>query len=493
LRKRLRLWIWLPFLTALCAAPSASAMPVRPAAVPSPFAAMSTDVAAAAASAPTCSPGGPPVCFMPAQLRQAYDFPNGSGAPTGAGQTIVIFTAYGSPDIRQDLAAFDAENGLPAPPSFTVIPQVTPTGKSGSGATWNWALETSLDVEYAHAMAPGASIVLGVAVNDDSSNLAQVEREVLPNYPGAIVVNAFGQDESGAASDPDFTSTLTELFAANVAQGGTIVASAGDFGASNGTELEAAAGFSVSPSAMASFPASSPLVLAVGGTMGSPNLDSLWRAPGTYGGEQAWNEGFAATGGAPSAVYAAGDWQKNVTGASMRIEPDVSYYASIRGGVVVVLSCFPGANGAIDFCNPTLGRHRLVGGTSAGVPQWAAIVALANELRGRQGKLPLGRTTPLLYALAADKSTYRQDFHDVTSDDNRLDLTFYGLSGLSSFGFSAGPGYDVPTGLGTPDVARLIHDLAERDARGLRDVGGLYGDTTAAAGRGSHHVLSPGG
>jgi subtilase family serine protease len=199
---------------------------------------------------------------------------------------------------------------------------------------------------------------------------------------------------------------------------------------------------------MASFPASSPLVLSVGGTMGNPAPNGLWRN-GHYGGEQVWNELMpdfsfpgAATGGAPSAVFKAPFWQLGITGEKMRAEPDVSYNAALNGGVVVVMG----------------GRHGVVGGTSAAAPQWAAIVALANEARGRQGRPPLGLATPQLYMLARDRSDYRQDFHDITTGNNALFGDLYGFPG-----FDAGRGYDLPTGLGTPVVSNLIKDLAGRD------------------------------
>jgi subtilase family serine protease len=121
--------------------------------------------------------------------------------------------------------------------------------------------------------------------------------------------------------------------------------------------------------------------------------------------------------------------------------PDVAYNAADNGGVIVVLG----------------GLHGVVGGTSAGAPQWAAIIALANDLRGKRG--PLGAATPQLWALAHAKNDYRQDFHDITTGSNAL----FGL-GSGFPGFSAGPGYDYATGLGTPDVSNLLKDLSRPDA-----------------------------
>ena len=123
--------------------------------------------------------------------------------------------------------------------------------------------------------------------------------------------------------------------------------------------------------------------------MGLPFPQGLWNA-GVYGGEQAWSEpvsvfpGAGAGGGAPSVVYRAPFWQRGMTGSAMRAEPDVSYNAAFNGGVVVVFH----------------GKHGVVGGTSAGAPQWAAIIALANEVRGKRGMPPLGLATPQLWLLA---------------------------------------------------------------------------------------------
>jgi subtilase family serine protease len=406
------------------------------------------------------TPACPILCYSPANLRQVYDFPAGGGAPTGAGQTIVLVDAYGAPDIQTDLPAFDAAFGIPDPPSFSVLHQSTVIPGAGDPAPdlMGWQIETALDVEYAHAMAPGANIVLAVANSDDSADLAEVEREVLPQYPSAIVSQSFGLDETGPGSDPNFQATVQPLYWNALLHGGTILASSGDFGASNGTEFEG-----VTPSPMASFPASSPLVLAVGGTEGHPYPDGLFRN-GHYGAEEVWNEPQlgSATGGAPSVVFRAPFWQLGLTGVSGRAEPDVSYNAAIQGGVVIIFSCLPDGNGGLT-CNPSTIKHAVVGGTSAGVPQWAAIVALANELRGRQGARRLGLVAPYLYLLARDGRAYHQDFHDISLGDNTL--------AGSAFGFSAKPGYDLATGLGTPDVSALLRDLTAFGGRD--DLAGL--------------------
>ena len=468
---RLRYWLSVAVAAAFGCAGIAAAAPMRPALSSVPFVEIS---ASAAKAAPVCPNGL--VCYSPSHLKDAYDFPKGKSAPSGVGQTIVIVEAYGSDTIAQDLAQFDAENGLPGPPSFTTVDQQTPMTDEGSGDVDHWKIETSLDVEYAHAMAPGANIVLAVALTDDTRNIAQLVTEVLPQYPGAIVSQSFGTDETGPASDPERAAILDAAYMNHILTGGTVLASSGDFGASDFTPLFG------HPVPMASYPAVSPFVVAVGGTEGDPFPDGLWRPNGSkYGSEQVWNEltprispGAGASGGAPSRTYSAPIWQQGITGIPMRAEPDVAYNAANNGGVIVVASL------------RAPGQHGVVGGTSAGAPQWAAIVALANELRGRQGRLPLGLATPQLYAIGADRKSYREDFNDILSGNNAL---FGDPSQLP--GFVAGPGYDLPTGLGTPVVSKLLADLAGREGRGGK-LGDLVGSGQSGVAHG-HVRFNPGG
>ena len=473
---RLRFLAWLSVAAAALAfVAAAGAAPLRPMLAAGPFTPLS------GASVP-CLNGGLP-CYLPFELQAAYNFPSGPGAPTGAGQTIVVVTAYGAPFLRDDVATFGSLTGVPFAPNLTVHTQQTAVqGATGSGQTYFWQVETDLDAEWAYAMAPQARIVVAVASSDDPRDVAQVMREVLPRYPGAIVTQSFGMDETGAASVPGLAAAFGPMYLDVLRGGGTVLASSGDFGASNGTELEG-----VTPSAMAAYPASDPLVLAVGGTEGNPYPDGLLTDAGTYGGEQAWNEispsGFpGAGGGAPSAIFDAPPWQRSLHTKS-RLEPDVSYNASLADGALVIVSCRPNrADGGVTLDPSCVDSSRqgyiAVGGTSAGAPQWAAIVALANQVRAGQVRPPLGLVAPVLYDLARDPRAYARDFHDVSAGVNTLDLTALGAPAPSQFGFSAGPGYDLATGLGTPNVANLLVDLVAHDA------GAIPGNVAPGAGRG---------
>jgi subtilase family serine protease len=468
--RRLRLLLGvLAAALALVAASGAAAVTVRPAALGLPYVQISDSAAQAAQAAPI-SPDGR-VYYTPVFIRQAYDIPSGPDAPTGLGQTILVVTAFGSPTLDDDVAQFNAENGLPkVRGGIKVITQKTPVSSEG-GDPFQWQIETSLDVEWAHAIAPGAKIVVAVADTDDTGNIAQVVSEVLPRYPDAIVVQSFGVDEAGAASDPDAARTMNLAYLNQVLHGGTVLAAAGDFGASNLTP------FVGQPVPMAAFPAASPLVLAIGGTMGDPHPDGLWQN-GHYGGEQVWNEVIqnptgllvGATGGAPSTVYPAPPWQLGLTGVPTRAEPDVAFNAALDGGVIIVLG----------------GKHGVIGGTSAATPQWAAIIGLANDLRGHGARTQLGLATPQLYALARNPQTYARDFHDITKGNNAL---FGDPAQLP--GFLAKPGYDLPTGLGTPVVSQLLRDLASIDNPKLR-ADDLIGGGDDRHGHGRHRFVAGG-
>jgi subtilase family serine protease len=398
-------------------ASSAHAPFQRPAVPPSSYVASPpvTWIASTGGSLP-CAPGF--ICYRPSDLRKIYDVPAGID---GSGQTIIIVDAFGSRSLQADLAQFDAENSLPDPPNLTIL------GNNGHGNqndpnVQGWSMETTLDVEWAHAFAPGAAIVLSVAGNDNAHSLTKAVEKALPKYPGAIVSQSFGGDETFVRRGFIDEFSAHRVYAGAVALGDSILAATGDWGASGTGDT----------GIVAWYPATDPLVTAIGGTQGHPWPIGLQNPLGGYGAEETWNEsvyGGGATGGAPSQLFPSPVYQQGVSGYAKRTVPDVSLNASSIAGSLIVWQ----------------GLHGVVGGTSVSTAEWAGILALANQARGAAGNGPLGQANAALYSVAKN---HPDAFHDITSGDNTFDPDFPG--------FSAGPGYDLTTGLGTPDVGKLV-------------------------------------
>src|SRR5713101_4333094 len=214
------------------------------------------------------------VCYSPSFIKKAYEFPSTSTLD-GTGQTIVIVDAFGSPTIVNDLALFDARFGIPAPPSFTIFcgnsatpldPTTCPHVDINANAPhdeFGWTIETSLDVQYAHAMAPGANIVLDVASTSSGNAINDAETSAIAAYPGAVFSQSFGIPEGFINAGANNAQLLqaNKNYAAGVASGDTFFASAGDTGATFGTTT-----------AMSNFPASNPFNTNVTGTNGMPYI-----------------------------------------------------------------------------------------------------------------------------------------------------------------------------------------------------------------------------
>ncbi len=336
--------------------------------------------------------------YSPSQIATAYAFNNLSFngvAGNGAGETIAIVDAYSDPNIQTDLNTFDTQFGLPA----TTITQVNENGGTslpGPDTSGGWGMETSLDVEWAHAMAPGAKILL---VEANSSNESDLLAGVSYAAQNANVVSmSWGGGEFSGETSYDSTFSVP---------GVAFVASSGDAGAP------------------VSWPAASPNVLAVGGTALTLN------ANGSYGSETGWS----GSGGGISAYESMPSYQASAnTGASNRSNPDVAYNASPNTGFAVYDS----------YQN---GGWTQVGGTSAGAPQWAAILAIADQGRALAG-LPALNSTNAQEVMTELYQAQATDFHDITSGTS-----------TGSPNYTATAGYDFVTGLGTPIVANVVNTL----------------------------------
>lgn len=385
-------------------------------------------------------------CYGPSDIRNQYDFnPVYAAGDTGAGQTIVIFDSFGSPTVESDLQTFDTAYGLPAPPSFKIY---TPEGKptypylrAGSGASKNknfatqinWAYETTLDVEWAHAMAPGANIALVVTPNAETEgvqglqNLQNVQSWALSNNIGTIWSNSFAATEQSFQNQA-VVNRLDGLYAQAASEGVSAFFATGDTGAENVDRQQ-----NPYPIPTVTYPASSPNVIAVGGT----EIPAPPPAISSYQPEAMWNDCCGSGGGGFSTIFSQPAFQSaagiaDPTGT--RGLPDVSYNAALVSAILVYESFDPAGAG-----------WAIIGGTSAATPQWAAIDALANDADGS-----LGFLAPRLYQIAENPAAYASAFHDITAGNN----SFGGVTG-----YNAAPDWDPATGLGTPDVAKLITAL----------------------------------
>lgn len=374
----------------------------------------------------------PVPCYAPAQIRRAYDIPS---YLTGAGETIVIIDAFGDPTVSSDLALFDSTFGLPTPTLNVICPQDCPTFDPTSADELGWAAEISLDVQWSHAIAPGATIDLVVARSDQDPDILAALQYVVQNNLGDVLSQSYGQGETCMA--PAVFAAQHQAFQDAASENMTVFASAGDYGAAEPDCTGTGYFLSVST------PASDPLVTAVGGT----HLDAN-HTTGAYYFETVWNNSgepagfdFGAGGGGFSTIYPRPYYQNSAnTGSAFRGLPDVTYDADVFGGVL----------GVCSECNDGIPTFYIVGGTSAGPPQWSGITALADQAAGHR----LGFLNPALYAIAAGP-LYHYAFHDITVGNNTWDT-----SGVT--GYSAGPGWDPASGLGSPDAADLIKLLISR-------------------------------
>lgn len=396
-------------------------------------------------------------CFSPEDLQQAFNITQlYQLGYDGRGQTIVLLGAGYTTTLQDDLRRFDQTWGLPDPPSFQILqPHGLPAPyKCGDGSVDRLQVGNTLAVEWAHAIAPGANLILLIGSNGSSSTpspqncvYSSIKDDLayaLNNHLGQIIsihdtYSELGPTLNSADPQADGQHLLSDthaLLQQAAQEQVTIIAPTGDTGA---TTLNASTGTLPTSSwqqPSVSWPASDPYVLAVGGTSLSLN------AAGAYSSETVWNsKSSGASGGGLSSLYPEPDYQQQVPNQMLlqgrRGIPDVSFpakgfliYGTFQTGLLGKLS--PGTWDHWDIQNTT--------GASAAC--WAGLIALANQISGK----PLGFLQPALYSL------HGQDMHDLTNGDN----TFAGVQG-----YEAQPGYDLVSGWGTPDAQDFLLALVQ--------------------------------
>jgi subtilase family serine protease len=386
------------------------------------------------------SAGRPAGGLTPAQVRTAYDTrPLTARGITGTGQTIVIVDSFGSPTIAADLASFDRYFGLPAPPSFRIIQPAGHVPAYHATATREtWASETTLDVEWAHVMAPAASIVLAetpTAENEGTTGFPQIvtaEKYVLRHHLGQVISQSFAATEQTFASR---TSVLRLRGAYQLAASRhvTVLAATGDEGATayryNMSDLYT--------TRAVSWPATDPLVTAVGGTQLDLRASGSRRKP-----DVAWS----GSGGGRSLFFARPSYQHAVRSvvSTRRGVPDVSMDASCNSAVTIYAS-FPGGGP---------GTWSTICGTSVATPLLAGLVALADQVAGHA----LGQINAALYAMAA---AHDRGIVDVVKGSNTQSF-FQGEQQYRIIGFAARKGYDLVSGVGTVNASYFVPELARQ-------------------------------
>ncbi len=372
--------------------------------------------------------------YSPAQVRSAYglDAP-GAGLTTppwdGTGQTIAIVDAYDNPSIYLALDAFDSQFGLtstgstlydqygPSSSFLTVLNQegqatsLPGTDPSGAGGD-NWEVEESLDVEWAHAIAPGAQIIL-VEANSQSLSDLMAAVATAASRPGVSVVSmswGFAEGQSVLAADE---ATYDGVF--NV-PGVTFVASTGDHGA-----------------AAPQYPAFSPNVVAVGGTSLTINADGSYNSETGFGYQSTALGTFIGSGGGISLYEPEPAYQEGVQSTGRRTIPDVALVADPATGAWI----------ADPYKLPGDDPFEVAGGTSLSAPCWAGLVALANQGRGAADEPTLDSSSP---------TDTLQALYSLPQSD-------YNIIGSGSNGYAAAAGYNLVTGLGSPVADLLVPDL----------------------------------
>ncbi len=380
-------------------------------------------------------------CYSPQEMRRIYgvgDLIN--HGYIGTGQTIVIIDSFGSPTIAADLHTFDQGYNLPDPPSLKIYaPLGTKKFDPSNGTMVGWAEETTLDVEWAHSIAPGASIALmtsPVAETQGIQGMPQflfLEQYALYHRLGKIISQSWATTENtlfGPGGRQVLTS-FNNFYKQAAADGVTVFGSSGDSGVANPNVHG-----KTYPFPTINFPASDPYVTAVGGTSLTASTH------GVYQSEVGWR----GSGGGVSQYFKEPGWQvNNLPGSDQSILngyrgiPDISYNADPSTAILIYLS----------FLGPQRAGYYGIGGTSEGSPQWAGLIADGSQLAGHS----LGYINPYLYAIGSS-SNYANSYHDITTGNNSSD----GITG-----YSCTTGWDPVTGWGSPQATSLLIHIIQME------------------------------
>jgi subtilase family serine protease len=432
-------------------------------------------------------------CFNPQSTQAAYNLaPLYAAGHDGRGVTIAIVDSYGSDTIAHDLHVYDqafglqpmcgeegvtCASGMPtfsqlhlfgAPATKAPPPTSNGTGQENKSA---WALEVSLDVETSHAIAPQANILLVTTPTAETlgvqgfPDMMNAEQYVIDHHLATVISQSFASAEEGFSS---FNALLRLRFAyISAAQNGvTVLGSSGDGGTANIKKTPVHAGGSLIPFPTVEWPASDPLVTGVGGTYLCTDatnttarvVDSTSPPAACRNNPGVSEVGWVDSGGGFSHVFSRPSYQDTLPAGSTPIPsssrgvPDVGLQASSRTGALVYITLPPdGLGGLICGSAPCSTGWYDIGGTSLSCPQWAGLVAIADQINNGG----LGLINPALYKIGASPSRYASDFFDVTTGNNS------NPSFPSVPGYPATTGWDPVTGLGTPNAANLVPDLVK--------------------------------
>jgi len=430
-------------------------------------------------------------CFTPQAIQSAYDVgPLYANGVNGQGVTIAIVDSYGSDTITHDLHVFDQAFGLQpmcgeegvtcasGMPTFSQFhlqgspaTKAPPSTSNGTGQEDKsaWALEVSLDVEMAHAMAPMANILLVTTPTAETlgvqgfPDMMNAEQYVIDHHMASVISQSFASAEDAFGSAQSLQN-LRHAFVSAAQNGVTVLGSSGDSGSANTQKQPVGQGGSQINEPTVEWPASDPLVTGVGGTYlctdptastDQPRTTVSGIPPAKCEANPGQSEvGWTFSGGGFSHVFGKPAYQGTLPAGStaigsMRGVPDVGLQASAGSGALVYISLpNDGNSGLICGSSPCSTGWFDIGGTSLSCPQWAAMVALADQVAGHG----LGLINPALYTIGADSTMYANDFFDVVTGNNTE-------PGSGVPGYPATTGWDPVTGLGTPNAANLVPDL----------------------------------